>query len=537
MNVTSKILQKKLADDLISMKEITSLANTFLAEDNLSDAYPYVKTIALSSSNSISDKLTAGIIAVTLQKDDEAVEIFTMIIKKDPSHYEANYNLALLEVSLKKYTDAYKRIEFLLEKHPNNIELLNDLAVIATHLNNSEEAFLHWKRALELDPNNSNIRNNALAYSLEKHFYKEANQLLSSNDKSEQSNTKSKAEIHRWQEILKEKNNEISANLPQSDNYQIKGKKIAFFSSIDSFVGDIINHLKQSNEVKVFDKSNLNKMSELMDWADISWFEWCDQYIIEATKLEKKSKIVCRLHSYEAFTDFPLQVDWEKVDLLIFVNKSVQELVTNRMRIQTPQIIIHNAVDTQKFQIPKNKKRGKKIASVGYINYKKNPELLLYCFKKIHDYDNEYSLHIAGEHQDSRIKLYFDHFTKENNLPVVFDGWVDDMPKWYADKDFVISTSLFESFHYSIAEGMASGLMPLIHNWYGASYLYPEKYLFNTPDECFTMIQQYDKSKHKEIAIENRKFIVKQYSIEDKMKEISNQLYSLTTNRELTEVG
>ncbi len=535
MNVTSEYLQKKFADNLITIDEIRSQANVYLSENNLPEAYPFAKATACLSSGSISDKMMAGVLAVSLGKDGEALEMFTNVLSLDSEQPEANYNIALIEVNQGNYTNAFNRIAILSKKNPNNSEYLNDLAVISTYLNKPDQAFMHWEKALEINPNDSNARNNALAYSLEKNFYKEANQLLTTNEKSDQNDSKSIAEINRWHQIIDEKNPNYT-NSEQTVMPQINGQKIAFFSSIDSFVGDIITHLKKTNEVKIFDNSNLTEMKSLMEWADISWFEWCDQYLVEATKFDKKSKIVCRLHSYEAFTDFPLQVDWEKVDLLIFVNKSVQQLVADKIAIKTPQVIIHNAVDTQKFQIPTDKKRTKKIASVGYINYKKNPELLLYSFKKIYDYDNEYSLHIAGQHQDPRIKLYFEHFIKENNLPVNFDGWVDDMPEWYADKDFVISTSLFESFHYSIAEGMASGLMPLIHNWYGAKYLYPEKYLFNTPDDCLTMLQEFEKTDRKKCAIENRTFIIEHYCLDDKMILISNQLHALTTTEELTEV-
>ena len=55
---------------------------------------------------------------------------------------------------------------------------------------------------------------------------------------------------------------------------------------------------------------------------------------------------------------------------------------------------------------------------------------------------------------------------------------VDNMPDRYADKDFVISTSLSEWFHHSIAEGMASGLRPLIHDRYGAREICPHEFLF-----------------------------------------------------------
>jgi glycosyltransferase involved in cell wall biosynthesis len=261
-----------------------------------------------------------------------------------------------------------------------------------------------------------------------------------------------------------------------------------------------------------------------MDWADLAWFEWCDNLLIEATKYPKKCQIVCRLHSYEAFSDMPARVDWSKVDQLIFVNCSVEELVRPLLTKGIPWTVIHNGVDCAKFQIPEDKHFGKKIASVGYINYKKNPTLMLYCFKKIHEYDPEYTFHIAGAHQDARIKLYFDNFLKENPLPMKFYGWVNDMPRWYEDKDFVISTSLFESFHYSIAEGMASGILPLIHNWYGAKYIYPGEYLYNDPDQCLELLKNLEKSNIKEEAEKNRRYITGRYNIEDKFNQISRLL-------------
>jgi len=179
--------------------------------------------------------------------------------------------------------------------------------------------------------------------------------------------------------------------------------------------------------------------------------------------------------------------------------------------------------------IPHSKVLTKKIASVGYINYKKNPTLLLYCFKKIHEYDPGYSLYIAGSHQDPRIELYFQHFLQRNPLPIYFDGWIDDMPQWYRDKSFVISTSLFESFHYSIAEGMSCGLIPLIHDWYGADLLYPNEFLYSDPDDCLRLLQTIEKSDTAQTACDNRKFIQQRYSQNDKVREIEQLLSQLIT--------
>lgn len=282
--------------------------------------------------------------------------------------------------------------------------------------------------------------------------------------------------------------------------------KIAFFANHRTFITDIATKLSEDHEVRFFEQGD--NMATVMMWADVAWFEFCDDLLIAATKQAKLCRIICRLHSYEVFTPFPAQVDWRKVDTLVFVARHVLEFFRHHIPYRPEMVLIPNGLDTAKFTIPKDKKRGKKIASVGYINYKKNPGLLLYCYQKIHQFDPSYSLHIAGQFQDQRIEYYMKYYADKNALPLQIDGWVEDMPKWYDDKDYVISTSYWESFHFSIAEGMASGLMPLIHAWPGSDTIYPTRFLFNGPDECLELLQRLEGTKEfLDMRESNRKFI------------------------------
>lgn len=311
---------------------------------------------------------------------------------------------------------------------------------------------------------------------------------------------------------------------------RLKDKKIAVFAAHRSFLSDILSHLGQHNQIKVYESQSLERMNALLQWCDLAWFEWCDQLLVAATSLTKQCKIVCRLHSYEAFTEMPSQVDWSKVDCLILVNQSVCDLLGNELTSQVPTRIIYNGVNTNRYDFEPSKPFNKKIGSVGYINYKKNPALLLYCFKKIVEYDPGYTLHIAGEHQDPRIELYFHNFLRRHPLPVYFDGWIKDMPQWYQDKSYVISTSLFESFHYSIAEGMSSGLLPLIHDWYGADYLYPTQCLFADPDDCVNLVKRYETANVGLLRQEHRNVIVNRYAQSDRLAEIEELLTQLLTS-------
>ncbi|UCG61971.1 MAG: glycosyltransferase [Candidatus Zixiibacteriota bacterium] len=525
-------LRENLARGQLTAEEVTSIANEYLDKNELEEAYPIISLLTEAPEASNHTRITAGMLALALSKPDDAAAFFEQVLENDTDHFDANYNLVLLDMEQGRLERAAERLGKLVAANPDNASLLSDMAVICHDRGDVKTAIEYWQKALTIDPNLAIARNNAMEVCVEKNLVTEGKHLLMLNAKTPGVSSGSIREIQSWAERLTNVSGQPSAT---DDGVQhitsaesgIRGKKIAVFAAFDTFLKDIVGHLSKGNETRTFRKGTADRMQLLLEWADIAWFEWCDSYLVEATKLPKTCPIVCRLHSYEAFSELPSMVDWTKVDLLILVNDSVKQVLENRIEIPTRQIVIHNAVDGSRFTIPDSKVYGKKIASVGYINYRKNPGLLLYCFKKIHQYDPEYSLHIAGEHQGPRLQLYFDHFLKENPLPVYYDGWVDDMAAWYADKDYVISTSLFESFHYSIAEGMACGLIPLIHNWYGAANLYPNDFLFNDPDECLEILKSMEGRDRAGLGRQNRQFILDRYNPDDKMAAISAELQRL----------
>ncbi|MEW6413020.1 MAG: glycosyltransferase [Candidatus Zixiibacteriota bacterium] len=525
------LLREQLSQGSVTIDEITRLANESLVNNDLEKAYSLISILAEQPDVSGHLLSTAAAVALARGEREHAYGLFEKVLDQSPDDFDAGYNLALLDLQNGALAEAQSRLKELLKKNPKNAALYNDLAVL--HINKDEVsgALDCWRQALLIDPNLSLARDNAMEILVEKKMVDEGKRLLLLNARASGVTHKSIREIRGWARNLEKIADEQDAVVlepgKRTEMRAISGKKIAVFAGIDTFAVDIVRHLALANEIKTFNGGSRERMRQLLEWADIAWFEWCDQLLIEATTMPKTCKMVCRLHSYEAFSDMPGRVDWTKVDLLIFVNGSVKDVLDKHFKITTPYKVIHNAVDTTLYTIPRSKVYGKKIASVGYINYKKNPELLLYCFKKIHQYDPQYTLHLAGAHQDPRIQLYFEHFLKENPLPVYFDGWIDDMPAWYADKDFVISTSLFESFHYSIAEGMAAGLMPLIHNWYGAKGLYPREYLYNDPDECLELLKRLEKDDRAGLAEKNRQFIIDNYGLEDKLATISNELAQL----------
>jgi len=303
----------------------------------------------------------------------------------------------------------------------------------------------------------------------------------------------------------------------------------------DTFLRPILEQLEDDWEIRRYEGRSF---VELAQWADVVWFEWCERTLVNATTMDLKdieAKCVCRLHSYEVFGDLPDKVNWEKTAGLVFVADHVKDYFLQKFalygRYMPPVHVVHNGVDIQKFKprpsMAKKDLGGKRVASVGYINHKKNPGLLMQCFKAIHDHDPAYTFHVAGTFQDPRMEEYVMSFVDRHELPVSFDGWVEDMPAWYADKQFVISTSFWESFHYSIAEGMACGLVPLIHGWTGARDLYPTEYVYETPEGCVAIIKKWERTKgaQKRKKLDAlRKHVTSRYTLTRQVKEIRKVL-------------
>lgn len=316
------------------------------------------------------------------------------------------------------------------------------------------------------------------------------------------------------------------------------GKKIVFFvrSGLDSFLGDIINDLSSVYEVKKVVVTEYKQIDEGMQWADICWFEWCDEFIGYGSKhrLAIQKKIVCRLHSYEAFTQYPASVNWDAVDKLILVAEHIQNFVIEKFKLEREKtVVISNGIDMNKLSF-KERTSGFNIAYVGYINYKKGPMLLLHAFKAIYDKDPRYRLYIAGEFQDERDILYYDQMIKEMRLEknILFQGWQNNLDEWLEDKNYIICTSVLESQNISVMQAMAKGIKPLIHNFVGAKSIYASKYIWNTIDEVVNMI--ISNTYH---SNEYRNYIDYHFSLVKQMSNIKNVLDCLFKEKPLVIVG
>jgi len=176
--------------------------------------------------------------------------------------------------------------------------------------------------------------------------------------------------------------------------------------------------------------------------------------------------------------------------------------------------VIPNGVDLAHFPF-RERHPGFNLAYVGYLHHRKNPSLLLQCLNAIVEKDERYHLHIAGYFQQPDWKMYFNHMLDALNLQdhVTMHGWVEDISSWLDDKNYLVSTSVHESFGYGIAEAMARGIKPIIHHFNGADALFPEDLLFHTVDDFVDAVQDpaYDSAQYHD-------HIAKHFSLEGQLQ-------------------
>jgi len=298
-------------------------------------------------------------------------------------------------------------------------------------------------------------------------------------------------------------------------------KKISFIclAGLDQFIDPIIEGLSEIYTTRKFIIRSKQDIYNAIDWGDIIWFEWANESAIVGTNYEgiKGKKVIVRLHSYEVFMDFTKRINWTPVDRLIFVAPHIRGILREFIpdieeKVKTQ--VVYNGINLDKTTF-QERGPGHNIAWVGFINYKKDPQMALQILKLltegIYNTDQRYTLHVAGSYQDSRYKIYLEYMIKEMGLQdnVIFHGWIDDMESFWKNKNYLLHTSLQEGHSYAIMEAMARGIKPIIHNFRGAKELYSNvdsslRVLFNTVEQAADkiMIKEYYSKMYRDWVID-----------------------------------
>lgn len=447
-----------------------------------------------------------------------------------------NYQDALKLAEQGNYRQAFECIENYLRNDAGNPEIWNDAGAILHCLGKTEQAIEYFSKANTLKPNNAEILSNlAEAYLAVQRpeqaaklfsqiqnigmlnpdlINRTATALLDSQDKAGATEVLLRS-LEMWpeQQILK----------PMLEVIRSKRPRIAFFCGADgmNFVQEIIEFAKKRFNVRVFEGKTEDELYELMQWSDISWFEWCTNLAAIGSNKPKVCKTIVRLHRYEAYGNWPAQVNWRNVDTLITVgNPVVVQTLTARVpgiAEMTNMVSIPNGVNLEKFKFV-DRRKGKNIAFLANLRMVKNPAFLIQCMQKLNYFDKEYKLFIAGNVFEPELEQYLRHIVNALKLQdaVVFEPFQRDVFGWLCDKHYIVSTSIIEGLPLGILEGMACGLKPVIHNYPGAEGVFPKEFLFDIAEQFCEQIltQDYQSAKY-------RGYVAEKYSLAGQLGQVS----------------
>jgi len=251
--------------------------------------------------------------------------------------------------------------------------------------------------------------------------------------------------------------------------------------------------------------------SELVDWADLIVCEWSTAHAVWLSRfLPPHKKLVVRLHSYEAFTQWPFFLNYGGVDGFIFVADHIRRFSDlqfrwSRFPLQTE--LLPNFNFLKRFELPKAPVARRTLAMVGYSNLNKDPLMAAQALALLRKQDPKWRLLLVGHRWDpSKLRgreleyfLQFEAFVDDNNLSdaIVYRDFTRDIPVVMREVGFILSCSWREGTHESILEGMASGAIPVVRRWpmvheFGApETVYPDLDYFDTADEAARTILKY----------------------------------------------
>ena len=274
------------------------------------------------------------------------------------------------------------------------------------------------------------------------------------------------------------------------------------------------------------------KIDSAVEWADIVWLEWANSIAAHVTHnipSVSQKKVICRIHSYEVLNNYLPLIDWSKINTAIFVSDHVMDIAYETypsIANQTKCLVIKNGVDIQKFSFSK-RKPGFNIAVVGDINHKKNPAMWIEVMSRLIKLNSQYTLKVAGDFQELHYKYYFENIIHKLGIEknIKFCGRVEDIPEWFEREkiNYLLTTSVFESFGYGIAEAMAMGYKPLINNFPDADVNWPYDCAFSSTDELIEILN--DKNNYNSQAY--HEFVRSRYSLSSQLESINEVLINL----------
>lgn len=313
----------------------------------------------------------------------------------------------------------------------------------------------------------------------------------------------------------------------------INGHDFKFIAEFESYLKKLGHDVRRDQwgwgEAKSFERSKM-----LALWSDIIFSEWgLANAAWYSRNISSHQSHYVRVHLQEInekARKFPPNIDLNFVEQILFVSDNVRKTAMDMFSWPAEKCsVIHNYVNDDLFNRKKNKTSEFTLAIVGIVPQRKRLDRAIDLLRSLRMVDKRWNLVIKGKlphdysfmHAEGRKqelvyyekqyeRLEIDHHLRG---AVSFVDYTPSLAKWYRDVGYILSPSDFESFHYSIAEGVASGCVPIIWPWEGVIEFYPADWVGRTDKELVEMTIDTSK-KNANVVESNKSFISERYSMD-----------------------
>lgn len=224
-----------------------------------------------------------------------------------------------------------------------------------------------------------------------------------------------------------------------------------------------------------------------------------------ARRKRRDQFLVTRLHRYELETRYPHDVLVDNLDAVVYIAPAFGRRIRSELGWPTDKLVyIPNYVDVPRLARPKLPGARYALGLVGMDVARKRFDLALDLLARLRAEDPRFTLVVRSTMPWHNPYVWdkpterafaarcFERLERDPRLRhgVVFDPPGRDMARWYRRIGFLLSCSDAEGSHLAVAEGMASGAVPVLRPWPGAEEVYDKQWISDSVEAAAEAVRE-----------------------------------------------
>jgi glycosyltransferase involved in cell wall biosynthesis len=251
-------------------------------------------------------------------------------------------------------------------------------------------------------------------------------------------------------------------------------------------------------------KHDVEAGRQLLEWADVALCEWClGNAVWYSENVRDDQRLAIRFHRVERTTDYPAAVDIDRVSRVVFVGPHLLEEAADRYGWPREKLrLVPNAVDVRALRREKLPGSTFNLGMIGFVPAIKRIDRALDILELLRARDRRFRLLVKGKppwvfpwmrQRDEERRMFQEAYRRIESAPLLrgavsFEEHGPNIPAFLRKVGVILSTSDWEGHQVAVAEGMASGCVPLIIDRPGAREQYDAAWIHDTPDDAAAAI-------------------------------------------------